>query len=119
MDGLEPRGERGFLDRFGKGRVGVADAGKVLRRALRKRYWAGRDRHVIHLDALADPTVTDTAPATSPSTVDPLAPGAVLEDCAQAAPTLRARTAAAVKARFLIHLLLRMRVGVPRDADPA
>jgi protein involved in polysaccharide export with SLBB domain len=36
-----------------------------------------RDRHVIHLVALPDPGASDTAPATSPSTVDPLAPGAV------------------------------------------
>jgi protein involved in polysaccharide export with SLBB domain len=46
-----------------------------------------RDRHVIHLDALADPAVTDTAPATSPSTVDPLAPGAVSPPVTAAPPS--------------------------------
>jgi protein involved in polysaccharide export with SLBB domain len=42
---------------------------------------AARDRHVIHLDALADPTTDTTspvaAPESRPSTIDPLAPGAV------------------------------------------
>jgi len=62
---LAPRGEAPVLDPL-SGEAVVSNAAM-----------SPRDRHVIHLDALADPAATDTAPTTSPSTVDPLAPGAV------------------------------------------